>query len=296
MKVSTTTVNPATEAVVNNPETVDFAQIKKELEKFGLSKNQSEIYLLLVSRGELRIQEIVKFSGVPRSSVYESLKALYELGIAEEIVGNSFKKVRAYSVGVMRHGIDEKIIHLKKLTLDLDNLEKTLKINPANSSVHSTTLRYYNKRSGARQILWNSLKAHSTVYVYSDWSRNRYVGMKFYEKFVIESRERNIRERVLINLDTSTFESIKKHNYPGSPITRTKIEDIRVLDRKDIDIKGDTFIYDNIYAQIYLKNVEINGFEIESRQFTATQRSIFETLWRLAKPLPPILSEVSKSR
>src|SRR5206468_1396298 len=110
-------------------------------------------------------------------------------------------------------------------------------------------------------------------YVYSDWGRGRYVGMKFYEKFVEESRRREIKEKVLINISSSTLESIKKYTYPDSSISRTRIEDIRVLHLKDVNIKGDTLIYDDIYAQVYIKNIEINGFEIQSSQFVDSQRS-----------------------
>ncbi len=265
-----------------------FKEIVKELEKFGLTKNQAEIYMLLVGHKELRIQEIVKLAKIPRSSVYACLKGLFELGIVEEIVEENFKRIRPYPIGTMRHGLDEKILKLQRLTSDLENLEKAITVIPP-SSRDSTIVRYYKGRSGAQQLFWNSLKARSATYVYSDWGRGRYVGMKFYENFVEEWRYKKLKEKVLINLTPDALESIEKYNYPGSPISRTRIEDIRALDKKAIPIKGDTLIYDNIYAQIYLKNVEINGFEIESAHFTQTQRSIFETLWSIAKPVSTFL-------
>ena len=263
----------------------NFNEIKKELEKFGLSKNEAEIYLLLVTHKELRIQEVVQLSKVPRSTVYNCLKRLFELGIAEEIVNDNFKKIRPYSVGMMRHGLDERITHLKKLSADLDHLEKTISLASSNDLNNSMMVRYYKDRSGARQIFWNSLNAENTTYVYSDWGRGRYIGIKFYESFVEEWRMRKLKEKVIINLTPDSLKSIKQHTYPGSPISRTNVEDIRTLSKEIIPIKGDTLIYDNIYAQIYLKNVEINGFEIESTRFVATQRSIFEILWNMAKPV-----------
>jgi sugar-specific transcriptional regulator TrmB len=262
----------------------DFAYLQAELEKFGLSESQAKIYLLLVTHKELRIQEIVKLAQIPRSSVYENLKRLYELGIAEEVIDENFKRIRPYSVGAMRHGLDEQMLQLRRLNKDLDTLEKTISLKPP-ANTGSTTVRYYKNRSGARQLYWNTLKAKDTVYVYSDWGRGRYVGMRFYERFVEESRARKIKEKVLINLTPANLKSIRRFTYPGSPISRTKIENIRTLDPKVIPIKGDTLIYDNIYAQVYLKNVEINGFEIESTHFTDTQRSIFEALWSNARPI-----------
>lgn len=281
------TVNLTTEVVVIIERT-DIKNIHSELEKFGLSPNQTRIYLLLVAQGELRIQEIVRLAGIPRSSVYECLKKLYELGIAEEIVGDNYKKVRPYSVGAMRHGLDEKMIELKRLITDLDELEKSIELTPWENAHSLTAVRYYKGRSGARQLYWNTLKAKNTVYVYSDWGRGRYVGMKFYENFVEQSRQRQIKERVLITPTASALESIRTYTYPGSPISRTRLEDIRAVD-KHVLIRGDTLIYDNVYAHVYLKNVEINGFEVESGQFVETQRSIFETLWETATPITALL-------
>lgn len=260
-------------------------EIKKSLEKLGLSKNQVEVYWLLVTHKELRIQEIVRLAAIPRSSVYENLKGLFELGIAEEIVEDNYKKIRPYSIGAMRHGLDERMFQLQKLTEDLDKLEKVIELKAHDEPLSPTTVHFYKGRSGARQIYWNTLKSTDTSYVYSDWGRNRYVGVKFYENFVSESRERGFKEKVLINPTEASLESIRKYNYPGSAISRTKIEDVRLIDQEKILITGDTLIYDNVYAQVYLKNIAINGFEIESREFVATQRSIFETLWKIAKPL-----------
>lgn len=267
----------------------DIEVMEAELRKFGLSKNQTTIYLLLVEHRELRIQEIVKLASIPRSSVYENLRGLFELGIAEEIIHDSFKKIRPYSVGVMHHGLDEKMLRLQRLKSDLNSLEESISINTPALAPGTTSVHYYKNRSGARQLYWNTLKAQDTVYVYSDWGRGRYVGMRFYERFVEESRIRKIKEHVLINATPAAIDSIRKYTHPDSAISRTRIEDIRILDIKSIPIKGDTLIYDNTYAQVYLKNVEIVGFEVESQQFVETQRSIFETLWKTAKPVTEYL-------
>lgn len=271
--------------------TTDFKYLQKELEKFGLTASQAKIYLLLVNRGELRIQEIVELSGVARSSVYESLQALFELGIAEEIVENNFKRIKPYSVGIIKHGLDDQVSYLKKLKTDLADLEKNINLASKASPANFTKIRYYKGRSGARQIFWNSLKAKGTAYIYSDYGRARYVGKNFYENFVTASKKCDVKEKVIMNTDPATWQSIKRFNYPSSPIARTKVENLRFLDQKYLDIKGDTLIYDNIYAQVYLKNVEITGFEIESSQFAETQRSFYKILWHMAQPLPTTLSE-----
>jgi sugar-specific transcriptional regulator TrmB len=281
MRKEMNTVNSTSNIVVKSQK----KELHQELVKLGLSETQARIYLLLVMHKELRIQEIVKLARIPRSSVYENIKGLYELGIAEEVIDENFKRIRPYSIGAMRHGLDEQMLQLKRLINDLDSLEQTLNLELPENSQSFTTVRYYKNRSGARQLYWNTLKTKSIVYVYSDWGRGRYVGMQFYKRFVEESRNRQVKEKVLINPTPAALESIKKFTFPGSSISRTRIEDIRIISNDKVSIKGDTLIYDNVYANVFLKNIEINGFEIESLQFSEMQKSIFETLWENADPL-----------
>ena len=259
-----------------------FKEITKELEKFGLSENQALIYLFLVQHGELRIQEISNETQIPRSSVYENLKVLLELGLVEKVIDQKFTRIKPYPVGSLRHGLNEKLLHLQTLTADLEDLEKSIESLP-DVKLPSTVIRYYKGISGARQLFWNSLNAKSTVYVYSAFGRSKFVGKKFYMDFVEQSREKNIKEMVLINPTSRALKLIKRDI--GSPLARTNIKDIRFLKEKKLPIKGETFIYDNIYAQINLDAMEINGFEIESHNFTKPQMFIFKTLWDMAKPI-----------
>jgi len=244
---------------------------------------------LLVSHKALRVQEIAALAHIPRSTVYESLKKLYELGIAEEIVENNFKRIRPYPIGAMRHGFDERISDLQRLVNDLDDIEQSIELATAPTS-ESTMLRYYKGRSGARQIFWNSLKATDTMCIYSEWTRVRYVGLAYYQRFVAESRRRGIKEKVLINPEPRILEVIKTHIAPGGSSTfRTRLEDIRVLNQGSMKIKGETLIYGAVYAQAYLRNVEIHGFEVEGSAFVDTQRSVFEFLWHNAMPISLLL-------
>lgn len=262
---------------------VNFKEIAKELEKLGLSENQALIYLFLVQHGYLRIQEIANATHIPRSSVYENLKVLLELGLVEKVIDQKFTRIKSYPISSIRHVLNEKLLHLQTLTKDLGDLEKSIESLPDMTSLPSTVIRYYEGISGARQLFWNSLKAKSTVYVYSAFGRSKFVGKKFYMDFVEQSQEKNIKEMVLINPTSRALKLIKRDT--GSPLARTNVKDIRFLKEADLLIRGETFIYGNIYAQINLDAMEINGFEIESRNFTKPQKSIFETLWNMAKPI-----------
>ncbi len=265
----------------------NFKEIKNELIQLGLTENQAHIYLLLVQHGELRIKALAQLTKLPRTSIYDNLNVLLGLGLVEKIVEDKFVKVKPYPVSAMRHDLNEKLLQLQTQMSKLGNLDKAISLLPRDEQPSATIVRHYKGVSGARQLIWNTLKAKETIYVYSAWGRGRYVGIKFYKSFVGESRQRGFKEKVLVNPTNRVLDSIRK--YSGTSIGRTTPKDIRALDEKDILIKGETFIYGNIYAQLYLREEDIGGFEIESTNFTQMQKSIFETLWEIATPFSELL-------
>ena len=261
----------------------ETTQVQRRLQRFGLTSKQAEIYILLLREGNLRISDIVRKLKIPRSSVYEILKGLLELGLTEEIVENSYKVIKAYPIGSIRHRLTEKINLLERQNSELGSLEKALEVLPAIKSPVPITIRYYKGKSGARQLFWNSLSAKGILYVESEWGRGRYLGIDFYKRFVAESNERDVKEQVLTNSSEQVLTSIRQHI--NTPVSRTSIETIRCFNSETLLFKGETLIYDNIYAYIILKNKEISGFEIESKQFCDTQRAIFESMWMMATPI-----------
>ncbi len=264
-----------------------FMNTLSELEKLGLTNKQAELYVTLLKYPNLRIAEIARFTQTPRSSVYENLNVLLKLGLAEEVIKDGYKTLQPYSVSVMKHVLRERVVQIQEQAKILQRLEKTIALSEESGTQQPTTVRYYKGVAGARQLMWNTLKAKDVVCVYSEWGRSNYVGARFYKSFVSESYRRSFSEHVLINPYTRVLDSIKTNL--GSSTSRTTIENIRAINKKDVPIKGETFIYNNVYTQMYLKGREINGFEIESDQFVNTQRSIFIALWKSAQPVSKML-------
>ncbi len=101
----------------------NFKEIKNELKKFGLSENQALIYLLVVIHTQLRIQKIVNLTQIPRSSVYENLKILFELGLIEKVVEDKFIRIKPYPISSIRHDLNEKLLQVQAQIANLDNVD-----------------------------------------------------------------------------------------------------------------------------------------------------------------------------
>lgn len=260
----------------------DLADIYSKLERYGLKKPAVTIYIMLLKSSSLRVNELVKACDLPRSSVYEHLKILVSVGLVQIQIRESYKLYTALPFKRISDNIQEQLQLLQSLQTELDTVDTMLK-KEITTSTNDIQINYFTGISGARQLLWNTLKSTDTVRVYSSWGRSRYVGRTFYERFVEESRIRKINEKVLINDRDGLVNTIKEELE--SSLSRTKLNAIRYLSEESMLIKGETFIYGNVYAQIYLKQQNIIGFEINGPDYSQMQRNIFDLLWENAKQI-----------
>jgi len=261
----------------------DVQGVESLLQQLGLTGVQAHIYLTLTAQGSLRIQELSDIAGIARSSIYDNLERLLELGLVEESIESKYRKISAYPIGVLRHSLDEQIANLQHAQSQIDIAEKKLQYS-SHAGSNSTNIRYYRGKTGGRQLLWNTLRATEQVLVYSEWGRSKYLGKTFYKRFVEESHRRNITESVLVNSNPDTIKQITSYDE-SSTLARTSKNDIRVIDQQKLPIKGEVFIYNDIYGCIYLQDGEIHGFEIQSKHYCDMQRALFSEFWTNAKPV-----------
>jgi len=97
------------------------ANLINDLMEFGLSKNESKVYLILSIEGPLTASDISKLSGIPYSKVYEIIDRLK----SKTIIGYSSENRRKKYKAVELIHVLKRVIKKKKE--DVDNLEKKVK-------------------------------------------------------------------------------------------------------------------------------------------------------------------------
>ena len=65
---------------------MEYEKIKVTLEKYGLSHNESKVYLTLLSLGSAMAGRIAKEAMMDRSSCYDALKKLLKAGLVSYAV------------------------------------------------------------------------------------------------------------------------------------------------------------------------------------------------------------------
>jgi sugar-specific transcriptional regulator TrmB len=252
-----------------------------KLTPFGVSQEEARIYLFLNGKEPQTALVISRSLDIPRTSVYDLVSRLTELGFVRKVVRYKSQSYEAAPVSFLQTFIDKEKERVTGLTENATLLTSAL-THPL-IDLPNTKIRYYHGASGLRQIIWNSLSAHKETVGYTLYHRRDIVGVAFSKRFALEFTRLSLRDRVIINPKAEVYSYIKSYVKPESH-QDTK-NDIRVLPEKTIYISGDTIIYDDIFAVSYWKQGEVVGVEIENAEFVKTQKSIFETLWAIAKPI-----------
>lgn len=258
---------------------------KKLLELFELSPIEAEIYLCLYAKKPQTVVELSKNVGLARSTIYDNIEKLIQKGLAERIVLYKSQKFRAHPVNTLYTQIEEKQSNLNQLESAYEQLQKQLSF--PHQLPNETQVRYYHGKQGLQQMMHNSLAADKEVVGYSVYGRVNIVGSKFMKKWVAEFNRLKLNDRVITNPRPKTIEILKVDLKPEEH--QQSKDDVRYLPEEQLYVSGDTTVYNNIFAVCYWQDSEVVGVEIENEELVKTQKSIFEMLWKVAKPIDELL-------
>lgn len=264
-------------------DTSDNLPLEEHLILFGLTKEEASVYLVLTGKLPHTALELSRLLRLPRTTIYDHLASLIEKGFIERIVKYKSQQFRAYPIDILTNTIDQEKNRLETLTTSFEYLKSHIHEKTTNLST-MTQVRYYHGAAGIRQMMWNALAAEKENIGYSVMGRREVVGATFLKRFLEEFSRRKLLDRVLINPTSHTLQYVADGNLSIQG-KLANFEKIRVLPESQLRITGDTTIYNNIFAVMYWKQNEIVGVEIENPELVAMQKSIFENMWKLAKPL-----------
>lgn len=251
--------------------------LKQKLSLLGLTDKQIEIYLLLLKQGITSLLELSRQSTINRTTIYRIVEDLKKLNLVEEILDDRGAKVKAVKPENLQLLLAQKETELDELKNHLPDLISDLSAIKDRPSP-STQVVYFRGLNGLKQLLWNILKAkgESVGYGYADW--NQSVGREFAEKLRQERVNRKICDREIQNIDQlgpmSEWTNIKNYD---------QVYQTRYIPKSVIDIKHDTYIYNDVFTFFNFYHEEMFGIEIHNAEIAKTQKQIFEVLWKMGK-------------
>ena len=256
---------------------VNKIELKQKLNLLGLTDNQAEIYLLLLKQGLTSLLELSRRTSINRTTIYRVIEDLKTLNLAEEVIDSRGTKVKAVPPENLNLLVTQKETELNDLKSNIQDLISNLSAIKDQPSPFPQVV-YFRGVNGLKQLLWNVLKTkgESVGYGFADW--NQSVGREFAEKLRQERVKRKIYDREIQNTDQagpmSDWTSVKNYG---------QVYQARFLPRKVIDIKHDTYVYNDVFTFYNFIKGELFGIEIHNAEIAKTQKQIFEVLWQMAK-------------
>ncbi|MBI2107132.1 hypothetical protein HYT57_04045 [Candidatus Woesearchaeota archaeon] len=238
----------------------------KVLEKIGLTRNQSEVYLALLKLGSATAQQIIKESGMHRSRVYDSLEKLHEIGLVSSVVKDFKKYFQAVNPEKLLEFVDEQKEAVKQILPDLKQLEG-IKKEEINASV-------YKGKEGLKTIHSEMLKEGKDVYVLGA------KGLIFTELpyFIPNFERERIKKKMkfVVLYDKQEVKKLEKDT------AKMQFFEGKVLP-KGFDSNGVVNIFGNKVAIVLWKEKYPTGFMIDNKDIADAFRKWFELLWKVSE-------------
>jgi sugar-specific transcriptional regulator TrmB len=232
-----------------------------ELKDFGLSENESKIYLLLLKHISLNPSEISKKTGLHRSYLYDALERMLDKGLINEIIVEGKKHFKANNPNVLKEHLSMKLNRLNSILPDLSKFYDELVEDPS-VEVHKGNRIY---KTLIKDVIANAVE-NSELYligVNEEFLLNiEPIYLKQYFKII---EQKNIKEKIII------------------PKGHKKIEGNNLF-YKEIDPRhlGESFIIlylNKVY--IFLPTETFYLIVIKSKIFYESYLKMFNLLWDL---------------
>jgi len=257
----------------------DVRQLSTQLKRYGLSENESKVYLFLLREShELSVVQIARSLKLGRTPIYNAIARLEEKGLVTRVASDNGHNFASASPDHLERYWQSRAENVKKLGEHLPSLVGALE-GMTISSGYKSQVNYFTGRRGLEQITFNSLKAKSDLYIYEiNSSMEAFTRRETTERFREIWAERGTVIHQLTNrTEFQDFTEVSK--------IVTDLWDVRYISPEVLTINFETLIYNDIVALYSYGDHEVFGVEIKNPNLAEMQIQIFRAMQHLATPL-----------
>jgi len=260
-------------------------KIAENLEKLGLQDNEAKIYLALLELGRGTVTQISQSAQLNRTTGYDVLERLAIYGLASRAGSGTMKKMYAAEPPQrLKQYLENKKTQAERR---LENVGDVLSdLQGLYRKESKPIIKFFEGKSGIKNIYWHTLEAKSTIYSVLDFSVYLPEYWQFGKDYVKERSKRNIKEHCLAlknNLGLNWYNTVYKNNN-----LYRKMTEYRWLNKQFPFIPAaEINIYDDVVMGLLVKPGENAAFEIINPSFANSLKMIFELAWEQGEKIKP---------
>lgn len=249
----------------------------EELSRFGLSHEESCVYLKLLLGGNASSYKLSKQLKLGRTKVESILRALEDKNMVFEKRKQGGSDYQAHPYKNLTSLVEIKETEVKDLSNSLEELYKKFsEITPSKDHKESNIIHYYGIE-GLKQVTWNTLKAKKEMRIFEVSRLNGFLQQSFADEYRLEYLRRGLVHKDLTN---------ESHMAGWTDIKGfAEKQELRYIDPKVLKIQFEILIYNDVVAMLDYKDNEIFCIEIYSPSLAQLQTQLFDYVWKDAKEM-----------
>lgn len=244
--------------------------IEQKLATIGITGSLFKLYAAAIELGEAPIAEVAARAGLIRTTAYDALSRLEHEGLVTLETRQRKRYVVAQDPTVLLERLEGRRQMLDELMPQMRSLYNRAKGKPQ--------IRFYEGIEGIRTALQDTLTITSEPKVMC--------GILSMEELLQtpgkEEMDQFIRDRTEKNIWFKVIRSQRKDVEAVWPTSQEELRELRYCPQ-DMMLSMTTIIYDQRVCLISSRK-ENYGLIIESEEFAAMQRVLFDAIWALSKP------------
>ncbi|MBI2673656.1 hypothetical protein HYX19_05315 [Candidatus Woesearchaeota archaeon] len=238
----------------------------KELERLGLTENESKVYLALLQLGSINADPIIKKTGLHRNIVYDNLNRLIDKGLATFVLKTNRRYFEATSTYQLLKLIQDK----KEDILEREDLAK--KILPEIESLRALSkekqeVSVFKGKKGLITALEDVIESKELVYILGTGSGMKETLGHYYSQWHKKLKKEKIKAKLLLSIKAKDN---KKHPIKARFIPET------------YKIPVTTFIYGNKVLSL-IWGEDLIAILIKSEKVSGSYKVYFNVLWKISK-------------
>lgn len=238
------------------------------IEQLGLKEKEARLYGACLELGPSKAKDLASFTNLNRGTIYDIARSLFKKGL----LSSTQKKDATYFVA------NNPKTYINKLEENLNSAKKSLPLLESllQSSTYRPKMRYFEGKEGIKAIYEETLKCQEKMIYCLASAQEMFgsVGAEFMRDFVKRKARRHIHMKSINDPQGEVDDRKVNHSTHTDP----KLLRESKIGPKNLRIPGMIEIYDNSVAMMSTKK-ENFGFIIESEEFAALMKQIFEIIW-----------------
>lgn len=271
--------------------------VRKTLLEFGLTDNETSVYLEALKHGQISPFKLARLTGIPRTTVYDVMMSLALKGLITVKTSQGLEKqqswITAKNPSVLRETIARRREELSRLEVDVVDILADLK-GEYLSHENNAFVRFFPGIEGIRKAygLLHEVPSRTEICFFDHMMPMDTLGRKYINEEVSQSLKSRRGKRVKTLMPYNdwtrhvlTYQYGRNHSY-------IDYHEYRFLDNPAFRLENDMYVFMDRVMIICAKDDEVWAAVIRSQLVAASLRSLFFVLWELATPVTETLVQL----